>query len=61
MDNIPEKFLNKDGTINTDALIKSYAELEKKIGSMVSIPASDADEEARTKFNHAIGVPDSAS
>ena len=30
MDNIPEKFLNTDGTLNTTALIKSYTELEKK-------------------------------
>lgn len=61
MDKIPEKFLNKDGTVNTDALIKSYAELEKKIGAMVSVPSADADDDTRAKFNHAIGVPDSAS
>jgi len=61
MDKIPEKFLNKDGTVNTDALIKSYAELEKKIGAMVSVPTDDCDDETRAKFNHAIGVPDSAS
>ena len=29
MENIPEKFLNKDGTLNSDALIKSYSELEE--------------------------------
>ena len=61
MDNIPEKFLNKDGTVNTDALIKSYAELEKKIGSMVSVPTDDSDDATRAKFNRAIGVPDDAS
>ena len=31
MDNIPEKFLNPDGTLNSDALMKSYKELEKKL------------------------------
>jgi len=28
---IPEKFQNEDGTLNVDALVKSYTELEKKI------------------------------
>lgn len=61
MDKIPEKFLNKDGTINTDALIKSYSELERKMGSMISVPGADADDDTRAKFNHAIGVPDTAA
>ena len=61
MENIPEKFLNKDGTLNTDALLKSYLELEKKMGTMISVPSPDADESARKKFNRAIGVPENAS
>lgn len=61
MEKIPEKFLNSDGTLNTDALIKSYSELEKKIGTMVSVPGPESDEKTRLKFNRAIGVPDSAS
>ncbi|MBQ2017071.1 MAG: hypothetical protein II208_00905, partial [Alphaproteobacteria bacterium] len=61
MDNIPEKFLNKDGTLNTSALIKSYSELEKKIGGMVSVPTSESDDATRQKFNRAIGVPNNAS
>lgn len=61
MDNIPEKFRNNDGTLNTDALMRSYNELEKKIGTMVSIPNADSDINARQKFNRAIGVPDNAS
>lgn len=61
MDNIPEKFLNKDGTLNSDALLKSYAELERKIGTMVTVPSADDDADARAKFNRAIGVPDDAS
>lgn len=60
MENIPEKFLNEDGTLNTDALMKSYSELEKKMGAMISVPADDADAAAREKFNRAIGVPGSA-
>lgn len=61
MDKVPEKFLNKDGSLNTDALMRSYSELEKKIGCMISIPTDDSDTESRQKFNRAIGVPESAS
>ena len=61
MDNIPEKFLSSDGTLNTDALIKSYNELEKKIGTMISVPNESSDENTRRKFNRAIGVPENAS
>ncbi len=61
MEKIPEKFLNTDGTLNTDALLKSYSELEKKIGTMISVPGPDADEASRTKFNRAIGVPENAT
>ena len=61
MDKIPEKFQNTDGTLNTSALMKSYTELEKKIGGMVSIPNSESDDDTRRKFNRAIGVPESAS
>lgn len=61
MEKIPEKFLNDDGTLNTDALLKSYSELEKKIGGMISIPNNDADAATRAKFNRAIGVPESAN
>ena len=58
---IPEKFLNTDGTLNTNALMKSYTELEKKISQMVTIPNSESDDVTRKKFNRAIGVPTSAS
>lgn len=61
MEKIPDKFQNKDGTLNQDALIKSYYELEKKIGSMISVPNESSDESVREKFNRAIGVPENAS
>ncbi len=61
MDNIPKKFMNDDGTLNTDALIKSYSELEKKIGTMVAIPDSESDVDTVSKFNRAIGVPENFS
>lgn len=59
MNNIPEKFQNDDGTLNTDALLKSYSELEKKIGTMITVPNEKSDETIRNKFNRAIGVPES--
>jgi len=54
---IPEKFQNQDGTLNSDAILKSYSELEKKIGGMVSVPTDDSDIEAHEKFRRASGVP----
>ena len=58
MEQIPEKFLNDKGELNTSALMKSYCELEKKMSNMVSVPTPDSDESVKQKFNHAIGVPD---
>ena len=58
MEQIPEKFLNENGELNTSALVKSYRELEKKMSNMVAIPTADSDENVKQKFNHAIGVPD---
>lgn len=58
MENIPEKFRYEDGTLNTDALIKSYNELEKKIGTMISVPNENSDESSVNRFRRAIGVPD---
>lgn len=60
MENVPEKFLDENGELNTSALVKSYCELEKKMSSMISIPNDESDEGAKQKFNHAIGVPDKA-
>ena len=61
MEQIPEKFLDENGQLNTSALVKSYCELEKKMGTMVSVPTDDSDETTKQKFNHAIGVPDNAN
>ena len=59
MEKVPEKFLNDDGTLNSDALIKSYNELEKKIGGMITVPDEKSDESVRARFLRAIGVPES--
>lgn len=61
MEQVPEKFLNENGELNTSALIKSYCELEKKMGTMISVPSADSDDSTKQKFNRAIGVPDNAS
>ena len=61
MEQVPEKFLDENGELNTSALVKSYCELEKKMGSMISVPSEDSDDSTKQKFNHAIGVPDDAS
>ena len=61
MEQIPEKFLDENGELNTSALVKSYCELEKKMSGMISLPKDDSDSEVKQKFNHAIGVPDDAS
>ena len=61
MEQIPEKFLDEKGELNTSALVKSYCELEKKIGSMISVPNENSDDATKQKFNRAIGVPENAS
>ncbi len=61
MQKIPEKFQNQDGSVNVEALMKSYSELEKKMGNMVSIPNDDSDKTVREKFYRAIGVPQNAN
>ncbi|MBE6459484.1 MAG: hypothetical protein E7009_00680 [Alphaproteobacteria bacterium] len=60
MDKVPEKFLNEDGTLNADALMKSYSELERKIGTMITVPTDGCDENVRARFNRAIGVPETS-
>jgi hypothetical protein len=54
---VPEKFWDRDaGAIRTDALLKSYLELERKLGSTVPLPADD-DPEGRERLRRALGVP----
>ncbi len=61
MEKVPEKFLDENGELNASALVKSYCELEKKMSNMVSVPNENSDDDVKQKFNHAIGVPESAS
>ncbi|MBP5534840.1 MAG: hypothetical protein J6Y03_04985 [Alphaproteobacteria bacterium] len=57
---IPAKFLDAKGKLNADALLQSYLELEKKLGSMVHIPSADASEDEKKVFYQKIGVPANA-
>lgn len=58
---VPEKFWDaEEGSVRVDALLRSYAELERHLGSAVRLPGDDADEESVARFRQALGVPESA-
>jgi hypothetical protein len=58
---VPEKFWSaEDGAVRTDALLKSYLELERKLGTMVPLPVDDGDDEGQKRLRRALGVPESA-
>jgi hypothetical protein len=57
---VPEKFWDgAAGTVRIDALLKSYLEIERKLGSMVALPADDGDSEGYSRLHRALGVPES--
>ena len=54
-DGVPDKFWDADNNeIRVDALVKSYAELEKKMASSIPTPT---DDETHARFLRAAGVP----
>ena len=56
---VPEKFWNSSAnTVRIDALLKSYLQLEKKLGTMVALP-SDDDPVSRERLHRALGRPNS--
>ena len=58
-DGIPEKFWDAEaGTLRTDALLKSYLELERRLSQRIGPPGADAPLEDQQRFRRAIGVPD---
>lgn len=60
-DGIPEKFWDPEAnTVRTEALIKSYCELERKLGRMVPLPGDEADISGNERLRKALGVPDAA-
>ena len=57
---VPEKFWNPElGTVRTEALLKSYLELERKLGSTVQPATDEGDLEQQTRLLRALGVPES--
>lgn len=57
---IPEKFWDAEaGSLRTEALLKSYVELERKLGSMMPMPNAD-DPNSRHKLQRALGKPETA-
>ena len=55
---VPQKFWDVEaGSVRTDALLRSYLELERKLGSMVALPTDGADREGRGRLERALGVP----
>lgn len=58
-DFIPPKFWDEQtGTVRLEQLAKSYAELERRMGGMVRMPAQDAAPEDIQSFHRALGVPE---
>jgi hypothetical protein len=58
---VPEKFWDPQaGTLRTEALLKSYLELERKLGSMIQLPSDDEDIEGHERLRRAMGVPETS-
>jgi hypothetical protein len=56
---IPAKFRDPEtGELRTQALLRSYLELERKLARMVELPQPDSPPETAGAFRRAIGVPD---
>ena len=57
-DEVPEKFWDAEaGTIRTEALLKSYVELERRMSRMLPHP-DDADGDDAGRLRQALGIPD---
>lgn len=53
---VPEKFRTAEGALNQDALLKSYAELEKKLGAGESPPKSPDEYKLEYKLPEGVTV-----
>ena len=54
---IPDKFKGPDGSLRSDILLRSYLELERKIGGMLPSPNDPEDHAARDRLFAALGRP----
>lgn len=53
---VPDKFKNEDGTLNEQGMLKSYGELEKKLGAHGTPPATADDYKIEDKFPEGLEV-----
>lgn len=59
-DSVPEKFWDvESGAIRTESLLKSYVELERKLGTMMPVPHCD-DPSSLDRLQRLLGKPESA-
>ena len=58
-DNVPEKFWDAAaGSVRTDALLRSYLELERRLGRSIPKPESDDDIEGVNRLFEVLGRPE---
>lgn len=58
--NVPTKFWDEAvGAVRTEALLRAYQDLERRMHRMVEIPSESCSDEQRQAFHRALGVPDS--
>ncbi|NOG71329.1 capsid assembly protein [Roseicella sp. DB1501] len=56
---VPEKFWDAaSGTLRTEALLKSYLELERRMSQRTGRPGPDAAPEELQRFRQAMGIPE---
>ncbi len=56
---VPDKFWDAEkGALRADSLMQSYRELERKLGTMVPLPAEGGAPEDTQRLHRALGVPD---
>lgn len=59
-DHVPEKFWDPQaGSVRTEALLRAYADLERRMHSMVKVPGDGCSDEELCAFRRALGIPDS--
>ncbi|MBX9633857.1 MAG: hypothetical protein K2X44_02655, partial [Magnetospirillum sp.] len=57
---LPEKFWDPQmGAIRTDALLRAYLDLERRMHSMVKVPDDGCSDDELCAFRRALGIPDS--
>jgi hypothetical protein len=56
---IPEKFRDpQTGAVRTEALLRAYLDLEKRMHAMVRVPGEGCTDEEVCAFRRAMGIPD---